>query len=108
MGIPRRASPAICEGLKRRASDAFTLFELVDKLRDNLEQIAYNSHVGKLEDGRFGIRVDGDDRFGLFHAREVLNCPGDAASNVDIRLDRFTCLADLQGIGNPPGIHYGP
>ncbi len=108
MGIPRRASPAMCEGLKGRALGFFALFELIDELWNNLEQIANNSKVGKLEDGRFGIRVDGDDRFGLFHAREVLDCPGDAAGNVDIRLDRFTCLADLQGIGDPPGIHYGP
>src|SRR5207342_403964 len=49
------------------------LLELLGKLRHDLEQVADQADVGDLEDGRFLILVDGDDRLAILHAGEMLD-----------------------------------
>ncbi len=55
------------------ARRARLLLELGDERGRNLEEVAGNTVVGDLEDGRVGILVDGDDRARPLHAHHVLN-----------------------------------
>ena len=57
----------------RQESRAFALFDLLDQLRHNLENIADNPQIGKLEDRRLRILVDRNDRFRALHAGEMLD-----------------------------------
>ena len=72
-----------------------TLCELGDQRRRDLEDVALNAVVGDLEDRRFGVLVDGDDRPRALHADEVLNRAGDAERDVELRRHRLTRAADL-------------
>src|SRR5205085_9909921 len=63
--------------------------------RHDLEQIADDAVVGDVEDGRFGVFVDGDDCGGVLHADEVLNRAGDAEREVELRRYSLTGGANL-------------
>lgn len=40
--------------------------------------------------------IDGNDNFGVLHASQVLHCPRNTHSDIELRGDNFSCLADLQ------------
>ena len=55
-----------------------------------------------LEDGGFGVFVDGDDRLGGLHAGPVLDGAGDADGHVQLGGDGLAGLADLELVGYQP------
>ena len=65
-----RAQPAL-SAASAALAESFRA-ELLD-LRQQLEQIAHQAEVGHLEDRRFRILVDRDDRAGILDARQVLD-----------------------------------
>ena len=69
--------------------------------------VADDAVVGDLEDGGFGVAVDGDDGLALVHAGEMLDCAGDADGDVELGLDGLAGLADLFGVGAPAGVDDG-
>lgn len=81
--------------------------KLLCKLRDNLEQIAYDAVIGDTKDGRLGILVDGDDDPGCFHANQMLDLPGDATGNIQVGAHRPARLTHLVGVGDPSPVHSG-
>src|SRR5271154_4572540 len=75
-------------GVKRRS--ALAGLDRVRQLRSDLEQVADNAVVGDLEDGRLFVLVDRDDGLGGLHAGAVLDGPGDAQRDVELRGHRLT------------------
>src|ERR1700677_5004527 len=81
------------------ASDSLELFTLADlfqQLRDDLEQVADHAEVGQLEDGCLRVLVDGDDGLRGLHAGPVLDGAGNADRHVQLRRDRLAGLAPLE------------
>ena len=70
-------------------------------------QVAHDAVVGELEDRRLGILVDRDDRLGGLHAGPVLDGPGDARRDVQLRRDGLAGLADLELVRVPAGVGGG-
>src|SRR5215469_16017095 len=68
---------------------------------DDLEEVAYDSVVGYLEDGGVFVFVDGDDGLGALHADEVLDGSGDADGEIELRGDGLAGGADLALHGEP-------
>src|SRR5215469_6799197 len=68
-----------------RGSALSALVDLVDQLRNDLEQVADDAEVGQLEDRCLGVLVDHHDRLGRLHARPVLDRARDAARHVQLR-----------------------
>jgi hypothetical protein len=66
-----------------------------------LRDVADDAIVGDLEDGSFGVAVDGHDDLALVHAGEMLDGSGDADGDVELGLDGLAGLADLLGVGTP-------
>jgi hypothetical protein len=62
-------------------------------VRDDLEEIADDAVVGDLEDGRFGVFVDGGDELGAGYARQVLDGARDAEGQVEVGRDGLVGLA---------------
>src|SRR3954447_3434384 len=86
---------------RRRADADGALLALVDlfrQLRDDVEEVAYDTEVDEFEDRRFRVLVDGDDRLRRLHARAVLDGAGDPDRHVELRRDRLAGLADLVGV----------
>ena len=52
-----------------------------------------------LEDWSLSILVDGNNDFAVLHASQVLDCPGDADSDVKVRSHNLASLANLQMYG---------
>ncbi len=69
--------------------------------------VADDAVVGDFEDGGFGVAVDGNDGFAFVHAREMLDCSGDADGYVELWLDCFSGLAYLLRVGAPAGVDDG-
>src|SRR5947209_13846695 len=67
------------------------------KRRHDLEDVAHDAVIGDLEDGRFLVLVDRDDRLGRTHSGEMLNRSGDAHGDVQLRAHLTSRLADLVG-----------
>src|SRR5271170_8045588 len=82
-------------------------FYRVRQLRSHLEQVAHDPVVGDLEDRRFFVLVDGNDRLAGLHARAVLDRTGDAQRDVQLRRHGLAGLADLELTGVVAGIHRG-
>src|SRR5882672_4848505 len=80
------------------------LGELLGELRRDREQVTDHAEVGELEDRRFGVLVDGDDRLGRLHAGPVLDGPGDADRDVELRRHGDPGLADLHLVRHPSGV----
>src|SRR6202011_810638 len=83
-----------CGGFRVRS--ALTGLDRLGELRRDLEQVADHAVVGDLEDRRLFVLVDRDDRLRRLHAGAVLDRPGDAERDVELRRDRLTGLADLE------------
>src|SRR5262245_62787372 len=74
------------------------LLELRLEGRSHLEEVADDSVVGDLEDRSLGVLVDRADHLGRPHARQVLDGPGDAEAQVELRRDGPPRLADLEAV----------
>src|SRR6476469_2757615 len=66
---------------------ALGLLDLLNQGRDDVEQVADDSIIGNLKDGRLGILVDGDDGSRTFHAHNVLDGAADAERQVELGSD---------------------
>ncbi len=85
----------------------FALLYFLGELWQDSERVADDAQVGNREDGRVLIFVDGDDVFGAFHAREMLDRATDADGDVERWLDGLAGLPDLVAVGEPAGIDDG-
>src|SRR5262245_42433554 len=75
--------------------------ETLDGLRQrrhHLEGVADDPVVRHLEDGRFGVLVDGDDAPRRRHARQMLDRAGDAHGHVELGRHRLSRLPHLVGV----------
>ena len=61
-----------------------------------------------LENGCIGIRIDRDDDLRGPHARQVLNGPRDATSDVEGGVDHLSSLPDLVRVGSVVRVHGCP
>src|SRR5205085_9455479 len=86
---------------------ALQLLNLFRQHRHDLEQVADDAVVSDVEDGRFGVFVDGDDCGGVLHADEVLNRAGDAERDVELRRYSLTGGANLPVNGEPARVADG-
>src|SRR5664279_4547545 len=73
-------------------------------LRQDGEQVTDDTEVDHVEDGSLFVLVDRDDRLGRLHAGAVLDGPGDAGRDVQLRGDLFAGLADLVAVRVPPRV----
>src|SRR6478735_11881603 len=76
-------------------------------LRQHGEEVSDDAEVDELEDRGLVVLVDRDDRLGRLHAGAVLDRTGDAARDVELRAHLLAGLADLRGVGVPPGVDRG-
>ena len=67
----------------------------------NLEHIPDDAVIGDLEDRRFAILVDRDDRARRAHPREMLHGAGDAERDVKIGAHDAPGLTDLIAVRTP-------
>src|SRR5690625_1454122 len=79
--------------------------ENLDYLRNDLTQVVHDPVVGRFENGRVSVLVDGHYDPGTVHAGEVLHGTGDPQRKVEIGRDRFAGLPDLLLMLPPPGVH---
>src|SRR2546422_11518792 len=59
--------------------------DLVRELRHHVEEVSHDPEVDQGEDRRVGVLVDRDDGLGRLHPRPVLDGPGDADGDVELR-----------------------
>src|SRR4029079_6941543 len=71
------------------------LFDRLDYCGNDLEQVADDAVVGNFEDRGVGILVDVDHRARSLHADQVLNRPGDAEREVQLRRNGLPGASDL-------------
>src|SRR6056297_3620586 len=86
---------------------ALALLELLDEPRDDLVQVTDDAEVRDLEDRRFGVLVDGDDRLRGLHPGPVLDRTRDPRPQVQRRRDGPARLTDLVAARVPPRIRGG-
>src|SRR5262245_38118865 len=72
------------------------LLQLGDELRNGLEEVGDEAVIRDLENRRVGVLVDRDDRLRPLHSSQVLDRPGDADREVELRRDDASGLANLQ------------
>ena len=77
------------------------------ELRHDREEVADQAEVGDLEDRRFGILVDRDDRARILDARQVLDRAGNSDRDVQLRRDDLAGLPHLQVVRRIAGIDRG-
>ena len=63
------------------------LFQFLVQDGEDLEEIAHNTVIGDLKNGRVRVFVHGDDDLGRRHAGDVLNCARNAGGNVQLLLE---------------------
>jgi hypothetical protein len=86
-----------------RTSSHQRLFEL----GQDLEQVAHQAEIGRLEDRRIAVLVDRHDAAGVLDARHVLDRAGDADREIQVRRDDLAGLADLHVVGHVARVHGG-
>src|SRR5687768_191291 len=74
--------------------------------RHDLEHVPDDTVVRDLEDGCFGILVDGDNGLGRAHAGQMLDSTGDADGDVQLWAHLPAGLSDLIGVGAPAFIRH--
>src|SRR5260370_15131763 len=84
---------------------ALALLDGGRQLRHDHIQVADDAQIAEAEDWRIFVLVDGDDETGGAHAGPILPRAGDAARDVDRRLDRLAGLAHLMRLGHPAAVH---
>src|SRR3954470_12193681 len=75
--------------------------------RDDLEHVADDAVIRHLEDRRFLVLVDGDDRLRRSHSGQMLDRARDADGDVQLRTHLSPGLADLVSVGTPAFIGDG-
>src|ERR1700730_11399909 len=102
-------APQVIAGpLSADQASALAGLDRVGQLRGDLEQVADNAVVGDLEDGRLFVLVDRDDGLRGLHARAVLDGPGDAQRDVELRRYGLAGLAHLELARVVAGVDRGP
>ena len=80
-----------------------------DENGDEGGEILDDTHVGHVENRRFGIRIDGNDKTGPPHAGNMLDGPGYSAGyEIEVRSDRAAGDADLLCIIQPSLVTDNP
>ena len=74
----------------------------------NLQRIADDAVVGKVEDRRVGVGIDRNDHVRGLHADAVLDRARDAGRNVELGSHRLAGLANLTVSTHPASLHAGP
>src|SRR4051812_960905 len=69
--------------------------------RKDFEDVTDDAIVRDLEDGRFLVLVDGDDRPGGAHAGNMLDGATDSRGDVELRAHLTPRLADLVAVRTP-------
>src|SRR4051794_15363983 len=87
-----------------RSSAALLGFDRLGQLGDDLVQVAHHPEVRELEDRRVRVLVDRQDVLRVLHPDLVLDRPGDAGGEVQLRRHGLTGLADLGRVGVPAGV----
>src|SRR5215213_8739413 len=85
-------------------SAALLGLDRLGQLGDDLVQIAHHTEVRELEDRRVRVLVDRQDVLRVLHPDLVLDRPGDAGGEVQLRRHRLPGLADLGRVGVPAGV----
>src|SRR5271166_6543791 len=85
----------------RLISAALLGLHSLGELGQDLVEIAHHAEVGELEDGRVCILVDRHDVLRALHPDLVLDRPGDARREVQLRRHGLARLPDLGGVGIP-------
>src|SRR5271165_3779399 len=67
------------------------------------DRVCRDSIVGEVQDRRVAVGVDGEDEVGALDADAVLDRPGNAGGDIELRPDRLAGLADLP-IGRRPAL----
>ena len=67
-------------------------------------EVPDDAEVGDPEDRRVRVLVHGDDRPARLHPGAVLDRPGDAGGEVELRGDRLAGLPDLEVVRRPSGV----
>ena len=75
------------------------------ELGDDVFDIAVDDVVGNLVDGGIRIVVYGDDDAGILHTGDVLDLTGDAAGNINLRMNGDTGLTNLTVVVYPTCIN---
>src|SRR3974377_592824 len=91
----------------RTSGSAFSFLNELGQLGDDLEQVAHNPKVAKLEYRRVAILIDSDDNACTSHPDFVLNRSRDTACDVQLGRDRLARRTGLVRVRNPSGVHRG-
>src|SRR5579871_480813 len=73
----------------------------VGQFRQELQDVIHNSNIGNLKYRGLGILVDSDEERISFDAGQVLECPTDTASQIDLGLYSFPRRPDLTRLLHP-------
>src|SRR6266550_9543128 len=84
-----------------RRLSGFELADLLSEHRKNFEQIAHDAVISNVEDWRFRIFVDSDDRPGVLHADQMLNRSGNTDRDVQLGRHSLARGSDLTIDGQP-------
>src|SRR6266540_4295454 len=88
-------------------TSALRFLDFLCQCRDDLKEVAHHSHVGDLEDRRFGIFVHGDDVARALHAYQVLDGAADAQRKIEVRIHGLAARSDLPLHGQPARVADG-
>src|SRR3990172_7378 len=80
----------------------------LDQLRQDLRDVVHDTIVGRLEDGGFRVRVDGDHRLGVLYANGELHGAADPAYDSQFRPRDVPRLADHRFAVHPALVHSHP
>src|SRR5215210_4144208 len=86
------------------ALGALLALDGLGQLREDLVEITDHTEVRVLEDRRVRVLVDREDVLRVLHPDLVLDRPGDAGAQVQLRSNRLAGLPDLGGVGDPAGV----
>ena len=73
----------------------FPCLKLIDKHRDDLEEISADAVISYAKDGGVGILIDCDNALAVLHTGEMLDSAGDTASDVNAGTYGLACLSNL-------------
>src|ERR1700733_2269940 len=94
-GSSRCLPPSTCW----RPCNGSALSQQFAQFGDDLEQVAHQSVIRHFKNRRLGVLVDGDDGAGVLDAGQMLNRPGDADGDIQLRRNDLPGLAHLQLVG---------
>src|SRR5436305_945551 len=103
------AGMVVCSFTRRRlsrSSAALLGFDRLSQLGDDFVQVADNAEVRELEDRRVRVLVDREDVLRVLHPDLVLDRPGNASGEVQLRRHRLPGLTDLGCVGVPAGVDH--